>query len=71
MPAKVRDILARLKQDGWLLDRVKGSHHIYRHLLKRGTVTVSKAGWLAMKYIAVIERGESGWGPMYRIYPGA
>lgn len=25
-----RDIKRRLEQDGWVLDRIKGSHHIFR-----------------------------------------
>jgi predicted RNA binding protein YcfA (HicA-like mRNA interferase family) len=35
-----RDIIATLEADGWRLDRVKGSHHHFRHLTKPGTVTV-------------------------------
>jgi len=35
-----RDIIARLRADGWQLVRVKGSHHQYRHPLKPGLVTV-------------------------------
>lgn len=29
-----------LEKDGWYLDRVNGSHHIFRHPIKKGTVTV-------------------------------
>ena len=38
---KVRDLLRRLKQDGWVLDRVRGSHHQFAHGTKRGIVTVA------------------------------
>ena len=38
---KVRDVLARLRHDGWVLARVKGSHHIFRHPNKPGTVTLA------------------------------
>jgi predicted RNA binding protein YcfA (HicA-like mRNA interferase family) len=29
-----------LEDDGWTLDHVTGSHHIFRHLIKRGPVVV-------------------------------
>jgi len=35
-----RHIIKRLTADGWVLDRTKGSHRIYRHPTKPGTVTV-------------------------------
>lgn len=35
-----REIIKRLKDDGWQLDRVKGSHHQFKHLTKKGIVTV-------------------------------
>ncbi len=41
MAAKVREVLARLREDGWALDRVRGSHHIFRHPTKPGTVTIA------------------------------
>jgi predicted RNA binding protein YcfA (HicA-like mRNA interferase family) len=37
---KVRDIVRRLRQDGWYIDRIRGSHHHYKHPVKRQTVTV-------------------------------
>jgi predicted RNA binding protein YcfA (HicA-like mRNA interferase family) len=38
---KVRDVLKRLGDDGWYLDRTHGSHRQFRHASKPGTVTVS------------------------------
>ncbi len=38
---KVREVIKRLKADGWYLDRNKGSHRQFKHLYKLGTVTVS------------------------------
>ena len=35
-----RDIISKLKADGWFLDRVKGSHHGFKHPTKPGLVTV-------------------------------
>jgi predicted RNA binding protein YcfA (HicA-like mRNA interferase family) len=41
MVMKVRDILDRLRRDGWLLRAVEGSHHQYLHPKNPGKVTVS------------------------------
>lgn len=40
---KVRDVIKRIERDGWRLERQRGSHRIYRHPDKPGTVTVSGA----------------------------
>jgi predicted RNA binding protein YcfA (HicA-like mRNA interferase family) len=37
---KVRDLLKLLENDGWYLDRIRGSHRQYRHGEKPGHVTV-------------------------------
>jgi predicted RNA binding protein YcfA (HicA-like mRNA interferase family) len=37
---KVRDVLKMLDQDGWRLDRTRGSHRQFKHSIKRGLVTV-------------------------------
>ena len=37
---KVRDVVRMLEKDGWFLVRTKGSHHQFRHLVKKGAVTV-------------------------------
>ncbi len=38
---KVREALDLLRRDGWILERVRGSHRQYSHPTKPGTVTVS------------------------------
>lgn len=38
---KVRDALRILAEDGWYLDRIRGSHRQYKHPTKPGTVTVA------------------------------
>ena len=38
---KVKQILKMLKEDGWYLDRTRGSHRQFRHQTKAGVVTVS------------------------------
>ena len=37
---KVRDVLKLIEEDGWYLDRTRGSHRQYKHLKKSGLVTV-------------------------------
>jgi predicted RNA binding protein YcfA (HicA-like mRNA interferase family) len=38
---KVRELLKKLKTDGWMIDRTRGSHRQLEHSTKPGTVTVS------------------------------
>ncbi|HET8778003.1 MAG TPA: type II toxin-antitoxin system HicA family toxin [Candidatus Limnocylindria bacterium] len=35
-----RVVLAKLQADGWVVHRIRGSHHHLRHPTKPGTVTV-------------------------------
>ncbi|MGB4115196.1 MAG: type II toxin-antitoxin system HicA family toxin [Polaromonas sp.] len=35
-----RPVIKKLEQDGWVLSRVKGSHHQFKHPAKPGLVTV-------------------------------
>ncbi|MDR0418848.1 MAG: type II toxin-antitoxin system HicA family toxin [Prevotellaceae bacterium] len=38
---KVSEVLKLLKDDGWYLDRQKGSHRQFKHPTKKGAVTVN------------------------------
>jgi predicted RNA binding protein YcfA (HicA-like mRNA interferase family) len=38
---KVRDVIRRIESDGWRFERQRGSHRVYRHPRKPGTVTVA------------------------------
>ena len=38
---KVREAIKLIENDGWYLDRTRGSHRQYKHPLKRGLVTVA------------------------------
>jgi predicted RNA binding protein YcfA (HicA-like mRNA interferase family) len=38
---KVREVIKRLRKDGWRQVRMKGSHRQFHHPEKPGTVTVS------------------------------
>jgi predicted RNA binding protein YcfA (HicA-like mRNA interferase family) len=35
-----REVISRLKQDGWELVNVRGSHHQYKHPEKNNKITV-------------------------------
>lgn len=35
-----REVIAMLKADGWYLVATEGSHHHYKHSVKKGKVTV-------------------------------
>jgi predicted RNA binding protein YcfA (HicA-like mRNA interferase family) len=37
---KSADLIRLLETDGWTLDRVRGSHHVFRHPAKPGIVVV-------------------------------
>lgn len=38
---KVRQVIRLLREDGWVLDRIRGDHRQFIHKTKRGTVTVT------------------------------
>lgn len=38
---KVRDVIKLLEAEGWHQERQRGSHRIFRHLTKAGSVTVA------------------------------
>lgn len=37
---KVREAIKLIEQDGWYLDRTKGSHRQFKHTSKSGLVTI-------------------------------
>jgi predicted RNA binding protein YcfA (HicA-like mRNA interferase family) len=41
---KIRDLLHLLEQDGWKLDRTRGSHRQYRHPPKPELRTITVSG---------------------------
>lgn len=41
MPLKVRDMIRKLEEDGWILDRTRGSHRQFKHPTKPGIATVA------------------------------
>lgn len=38
---KVREVIKLVEDDGWYLARTKGDHRQYKHLVKKGLVTIS------------------------------
>jgi predicted RNA binding protein YcfA (HicA-like mRNA interferase family) len=38
---KVKEIINLIEQDGWYYSRQTGSHRQFKHLTKKGTVTVA------------------------------
>jgi len=44
---KFREVVKMIGADGWVLERVAGSHQQYRHPTKPGTVTVPAGGKLS------------------------
>ena len=43
-PMKVREVLRRLADDGWILVRTRGSHQQFKLSTKSGLVTVAGSG---------------------------
>jgi predicted RNA binding protein YcfA (HicA-like mRNA interferase family) len=37
---KSAEIIKELKAAGWVLDRIRGSHHVFRHTTRPGIVVV-------------------------------
>ena len=38
---EVREVIKLIEDDGWYLDRTRGSHRQYRHNQKKGVVTIA------------------------------
>lgn len=34
------DLIRELRQAGWVLDRVRGSHHVFKHPVRAGHIVV-------------------------------
>lgn len=48
MRKTVKQIIAMVEADGWMLSRQKGSHKQYTHPTKKGTVTIPDHGKTTM-----------------------
>jgi predicted RNA binding protein YcfA (HicA-like mRNA interferase family) len=38
---KVKEVLKILEEDGWYIDRIRGSHRILKHQIKSGIVVLA------------------------------
>jgi len=38
---KVKDVVKMIEKDGWFVVRTKGSHRQFKHLTKKGLVTIA------------------------------
>ena len=36
-----REVIRLLEKDGWFLKRTRGSHRVYKHSLKKGSVVIA------------------------------
>jgi predicted RNA binding protein YcfA (HicA-like mRNA interferase family) len=41
VPTKVRDAIRLIEEDGWFLIATRGDHRQFKHLVKRGRVTIA------------------------------
>ena len=56
-----RDIKSRLERDGWRLERVSGSHHVFKHRQRRDTIVLPHPKKdLGMGLVQAIYR-QAGW----------
>lgn len=53
---KIRRILRLIQDDGWELERTRGSHMLFRHPWKRGSVTVPNHSELCIKTVRSVLR---------------
>ena len=53
-----RDIKRRLEQGGWILERVAGSHHVFKHPQTRATVVypIQRKTWGADWFVISISK---------------
>ncbi len=41
---KIKEVIKLVEQDGWFWKRTNGSHRIYKHPLKLGTIVIAHHG---------------------------
>jgi predicted RNA binding protein YcfA (HicA-like mRNA interferase family) len=59
---KTKTVIKMLLDDGWYLDRQKGSHRQYKHPVKRGTVTINgKPNEVMSQYLLNSIFKQAGW----------
>ncbi len=59
---KVKEVIKILEEDGWFLDRMRGSHRQFKHPTKSGTVTVNgKSNQVLEQFILNSIWKQAGW----------
>lgn len=59
---KVKEVIKMLEEDGWILDRTRGSHRQFKHPAKLGTVTVNgKPNQVLEQFILNSIWKQAGW----------
>ena len=56
-----REIIRMLKDDGWKLDRVRGSHHQFTHPTKKGVVSVQQPVKYLSAFVVKSMFKQAGW----------
>jgi len=59
---KTKTVIKMLEEDGWYLHRQKGSHRQFKHLTKKGTVTINgKPNEVQSQYLLNSIFKQAGW----------
>jgi len=59
---KVKEVIKMLEENGWFLDRMRGSHRQFKHPTKSGTVTVNgKSNQVLEQFILNSIWKQAGW----------
>ena len=59
---KTKTVIKMLADDGWYLDRQKGSHRQFKHPTKKGTVTVNgKTNEVQQQFLLNSIFKQAGW----------
>jgi len=59
---KTKTVIRMLLDDGWYLDRQKGSHRQFKHPTKKGTVTVNgKPNDVMSQFLLISIFKQAGW----------
>jgi predicted RNA binding protein YcfA (HicA-like mRNA interferase family) len=59
---KTKTVIKMLEDDGWYLDRQKGSHRQFKHPTKKGTVTVNgKLNEVQQQFLLNSIFKQAGW----------
>lgn len=59
---KTKEVIKMLEDDGWFIERMKGSHRQFKHPEKKGTVTVNgKPNQVLEQFVLNSIWKQAGW----------